>query len=395
MYILSLNINNSHFIQQYPFNIDFGKECNIINGNNIEVMKALLPYYLGKVDCIYIDPPYNNGEKYRFYPDDMHHESWIKMMTKTITILADFINPKNGSLWISIDDTEMPYLRIICDKIFGRNNFVSTFIWQQRNTRENRKVFSNNHEYILVYTKNQEGFKAKRNPLPPTEAMLNSYSNPDNDPRGPWQSVTCNVQDGHAVESQFYTLVAPNGKEHNPPQGRCWIHNQKDMNKLIADGRIWFGKDGNGVPRKKKYLKEANLVAVPETLWTSEFAGTNNDAKKHLKALDIYDKYLFDTPKPEKLIKRIIEIATDETELVMDVFLGSGTTTAVAHKLGRRYIGIENNLKTFQYACKRMQCVCNGFDKGGISEDVYWYGGGEFKSDIFSMSDLRADSYAV
>lgn len=394
---MPFDINDSRTYKINNFDITDGNECNLINGDNIAVMKALLPKYRGKVDCIYIDPPYNNGEKYKYYPDDMHHDTWVKMMKDTIRLLAEFINPENGSLWISIDDTEMAYLKVICDEILGRASFVSTFIWQQRNTRENRKVFSNNHEYILLYTKNQEGFKAKRHPLPPTDAMLKSYSNPDNDPRGPWQSVTCNVQDGHAVPSQFYELTAPNGKKHNPPKGRCWIHNETDMNKLIDEGRIWFGKDGNGVPRKKKYLKEANLVAVPETLWTSDFAGTNNDAKKHLKALDIYDKALFDTPKPEKLIKRIFEIATDEDDLVMDVFLGSGTTAAVAQKMDRRYIGIENNPDTFDYACKRMKCVCSGEDKGGISEDVLWCGGGQFKVDVDSDSidDFKMKYHAV
>ena len=358
---------------------------SLIRGDNIVVMQELLQNgFGGKIDCIYIDPPYNNGEDYTFYSDYISHELWIEMMRKTIMLLRKFINPNGGSLWISIDDAEMPYLRVLCDEIMGRSSFVSTIVWQQRNTRENRKAFSNNHEYILVYTLNLKSFKDKRNLLPPTKTMIESYTNPDNDPRGPWQSITCNAQDGHSVPNQFYWIQAPNGKRHYPPQGRCWIHKKDVMEKLISDGRIWFGKDGNGVPRKKKYLSEAQLGVVPESLWLADFAGTNMDAKKHLLDLGIYKKYIFDTPKPEKLIKRILEISTNKEDLVMDVFLGSGTTASTAHKMNRKYIGIENNAITFEHAVKRMECVIGG-EPGGISKDVGWAGGGMY--DVFIECD--------
>lgn len=339
----------------------------LINGDNLSVMEKLKPLYGGQVDCIYIDPPYNNGETYKYYPDDIDHDKWMDYMEQAITHLREFLNPAHGSLWISIDDSEMAYLKVLCDKIFGRRNFVTTIVWQQRTSRENRTIFSNDHEYILVYTVNIDGFKAKRNLLPPTEAMSNSYQNPDNDPRGAWQSVTLNVQDGHAVPSQFYTIVAPNGKRHDPPQGRCWVYNEEKTKAKIANNEIWFGRDGNGVPRLKKFLKDATKGIVPQTLWTAEFAGTNAKAKKHLKQLGIYDKELFETPKPESLIRRILEIATNEGDTVMDVFAGSGATCSTAMKMKRNFIAVERNPKTFGYIIERMERVM-GNEQGGVSD---------------------------
>lgn len=348
----------------------------IIQGDNIEVLKDLHVLYNQKISCIYIDPPYNNGEEYKYYSDDSSHEDWLERMELILTELKPFLK-KDGSIWISIDDGEMHYLKILCDKIFGRKSFISTIVWQQRNTRENRKAFSNNHEYILVYSPDPLAFKKKRNLLPITEDVLSRYSNPDNDPRGPWQSVTANVQDGHAVPSQFYEVIAPNGKKHNPPKGRCWIYNQERMNEEILKGNIWFGKDGNGVPRVKKFISQSKMGIVPETLWLSSFAGTNKDAKTHLHKLHIYNENFFDTPKPENLISKIIEISTSTGEIVMDAYLGSGTTSATAHKMGRGYIGIEKNEITCGYIQERMTQVLAG-EKGGVSKQLGWHGGGEF-----------------
>lgn len=348
----------------------------IFKGDNIEILQHLHASYDNSVSCIYIDPPYNNGEKYTFYDDDVSHGMWLDQMESVLRELKPLLK-EDGSIWISIDDGEMHYLKVLCDNVFGRKSFVTTIVWQQRNTRENRKAFSNNHEYILVYSPNPIAFKKKRNLLPITDDVLERYSNPDNDPRGPWQSVTANVQDGHAVASQFYEIIAPNGKIHNPPPGRCWIYNQERMNEEIASGNIWFGKDGNGVPRVKKFISERMKGIVPETLWLSSFVGTNKDAKTHLRKLKIYDEKLFDTPKPETLIGQIIEIASNPDEIVMDVFLGSGTTVAAAHKLGRSYIGIEKEPSTCTYILERMKQVISG-EHGGISKKVHWTGGGEF-----------------
>jgi adenine-specific DNA-methyltransferase len=347
----------------------------LILGNNQTVLKDLKPLYAQKVDLIYIDPPYNRGDNFKFYKDVKNHDEWIEAMKATILELKDFLQ-EDGSIWVSIDDSEMAYLKVCCDSIFGRNNFVSTIVWQKRNTRENRNIFSNNHEYVLVYAKDKNLFKKKRNLLPATPELLKRYKNPDNDPRGSWQSVTLSVQAGHAVESQFYQILSPTGKMHNPPKGRCWIYNEERMLEEIKKNNIWFGSDGNCVPRQKKFLADAKLGVVPETLWSVDFAGSTKDAKQELLALDIYDEDVFDTPKPEQLLRRIIEIATNENDLLMDCFVGSGTTAAVAHKLGRNYIGIEIDKRSFKYTANRLEKVCKG-DAGGISSSVGWIGGGD------------------
>lgn len=345
----------------------------LILGDNQTVLKDLKATYEETVDLIYIDPPYNRGDNFKFYKDDKKHSEWIQTMQTTILKLKQLLKV-DGSLWISIDDSEMAYLKVCCDSIFGRENFVTTIVWQKRNTRENRKIFSNNHEYILVYAKDKKKFKKKRNLLPATPDLLKRYKNPDNDPRGLWQSITLSVQAGHAVDSQFYPIISPTGKITNPPKGRCWIYNENKMLEEIANNNIWFGAKGNNVPRLKKFLSDSKIGIVPETLWSANFAGTTKDAKQELLTLNIYDKDIFDTPKPEKLLYRIMQIATDKNDLVLDCFLGSGTTAAVAHKYGRNYIGIDFDERTFKYAYERLKKVCQG-ESGGISNEIGWTGG--------------------
>jgi adenine-specific DNA-methyltransferase len=347
----------------------------IIYGDNHKVLKSLGTSFKGIIKCIYIDPPYNNGEIYHHYNDKNDHINWLKEITKTLKLLKPLLS-KDGSIWISIDDEEMHYLKIAADKVFGRQNFMSTIVWQQRTTRENRSVFSKNHEYILVYSINPTEFKRIRNLAPINEKILNRYKNPDSDPRGPWQSVSANVQDGHAVPSQFYNIVSPNGKQYSPPNGRCWIYNESKMKKEIMDNNIWFGRDGKGVPRIKKFLNGSARGLTPETLWLADFAGTNKIAKKHLLEMFPNSK-LFDTPKPEHLIRQILNISTNEGDLVLDCYLGSGSTISVAHKMNRRYIGIENGSHVVDLVVERMKLVVNG-EKGGISNSVSWKGGGNF-----------------
>jgi len=272
----------------------------------------------------------------------------------------------------------MAYLRVEADRIFGRENFAGTIIWQQRKSRENRAVFSCNHEYILVYAKDIKEFKKKRNLLPVDEDFINSkYKNPDNDPRGPWQSVTANVQSGHAVPSQFYTVVSPTGVRHDPPKGRCWIYNEERMKREIAEGNIWFGKDGSNTPRVKKFLHDAKIGLTPETIWLADEVGTSDSAKKQLMTLFPDKENIFETPKPEELLKRIIEIASDEGDYILDCYIGSGTTIATAHKLSRHYIGIEIGDQMSELVVKRMNKVIEG-ENSGISELVGWQGGGDF-----------------
>jgi adenine-specific DNA-methyltransferase len=363
------------FMEEYSYGVR-DTENMLIYGDNIEVLDLLSKKYSGLVKCIYIDPPYNNGEQYTHYNDNKSHEQWLDEIIETLGKLAPLLS-EDGSIWISIDDSEVHYLKVAADKVFGRKNFLTTIIWQHRTTRENRKVFSNNHEYILVYARNPEKFKLSRNLLPATPEILARYKNPDNDPRGPWQSISAHVQAGHAVKSQFYEIVAPNGKKHTPPNGRCWVYTKERMEQEIRNNNIWFGKDGNGVPRIKKFLSEKKIGVTPETLWLGSDVGTTNTAKKHLLSL-FPEKPVFDTPKPEQLIKRILEIATNEGDLVLDAYLGSGTTTAVAHKMNRKYIGIEIGSHILDIAVPRMQKVING-EGGGISKDVGWTGGGGFK----------------
>ena len=333
----------------------------IIQGENLDVLDYLYKEYCDKVKCIYIDPPYNNGENYTHY-DDSVHEEWIVELKKRLRKLKPLLTT-DGSIWISIDDSEVHYLKVAADEIFDRKNFVTTIIWQQRTTRENRKIFSNNHEYILVYAKNKSEFSKSINKLKGNGDQIARYKNPDNDKRGSWQSISLNVQAGHAVESQFYEIVSPNGKIHNPPKGRCWVYNKEKMYGLIKDGRVWFGKKGNGVPRLKKYLSESDIKITPATLWLGNDVGTNKEAKKHLIKL-FPDKEVFDTPKPERLLKRIFEIATNENDLVLDAYVGAGTTVAVAHKMKRQYIGIDKGEHIVDYVVARQRLVLEGKSLG-------------------------------
>lgn len=357
----------------------------LIKGNNKDILPELVGEFGGKVKCVYIDPPYNNGDSYHYYNDNISETSWLKDISYVLMYLKMLLT-KDGSIWISIDDSEMAYLKVAADKVLGRENFAGTIVWQQRKTRENRAVFSCNHEYILVYAKDIKKFKKSRNLLPVGEDFINSkYKNPDNDPRGPWQSISASVQAGHAVPSQFYTIVSPAGIEFNPPKGRCWAYNEERMKKEIANGNIWFGLEGLNAPRIKKFLSTAKIGLTPQTLWAGDDFGTTDSAKKHLLSLFPHQEKVFDTPKPEELIRQILEIATNEGDLVLDSYLGSGTTLAVAHKLKRNYIGIEIGEQMTELVVNRLKSVIMG-EKGGISDISNWQGGGDFAYFIFDKT---------
>ncbi|WP_242353924.1 site-specific DNA-methyltransferase [Anaeromyxobacter sp. SG64] len=356
----------------------FGEDCGgnrIIHGENARVLAHLGASLKGAVRCIYIDPPYNNQERYFHYSDALSHDDWMGGIVERLELMAPLLT-EDGSIWISIDDREVHYLKVAADRIFGRENFVSTVIWQQRTTRENRKVFSNNHEYLLVYARDVKRFRLSRNRLPATPEVLGRYKNPDGDPRGSWQSVSANVQGGHGTDSQFYVLVAPNGRRHAPPKGRCWVYTKDRMDREIRANNVWFGRDGNGAPRLKRFLAESPGL-TPETLWFATDVGTNDSAKKHLLSL-FADAPVFDTPKPEELIARVLHIATRPGDMVLDAYLGSGTTAAVAHKMGRRYIGIEEGGHAVTHCATRLRAVVEG-EGGGVSAAVGWSGGGGFE----------------
>lgn len=357
--------------------LSYGVGDNIlVHGDNLEALKALLPFYAGEVKCIYIDPPYNTGSAFEHYDDNLEHSTWLNMMYPRLKLLREFLR-EDGSIWISIDDAESHYLKVMCDEIFGRKNFVANIVWQQRTTRENRKVFSANCETLLVYAQSAPQFGETRNDLPLTDEILARYKNPDNDPRGPWQSVSINAQGGHGTPAQFYDLVAPNGKVHKLPKGRCWLYTQQKLAEEVAQNNIWFGANGNSAPRKKKFLSEATAGVTPETLWLADFAGTNDEAKKETNTL-FEEGNFFDTPKPERLIQKVLTIATNPGDLVLDSFLGSGTTAAVAQKMGRRWIGIEMGDHAKTHCAVRLKKVVDG-EQGGISKAVNWQGGGGFR----------------
>lgn len=345
----------------------------IIQGDNRLALELLKQRYAGSIRCAYIDPPYNNQERYTHYVDDQGHEAWLSELTSCAKQIKALLRP-DGSLWISIDDRQVHYLKVALDEVFGRDNFVSTIVWEQRTTRENRKVFSNNHEYLLVYAMNIRQFKEKRGLLDWDDEILSRFKNPDNDPRGLWQSVSANAQAGHATKSQFYDVIAPSGQRHKPPKGRCWVYNQARMKEEIANNNVWFGKKGDRVPRLKRFLRDARRGFTPHTLWQADEVGTNDHAKKHL--LELFPREaLFDTPKPEPLIHRILCIATEPNDLVLDAYLGSGTTAAVAHKMGRRYIGIEKGDHAVTHCADRIRKVIAG-EQGGVSLALAWRGGG-------------------
>ncbi len=348
----------------------------LIHGDNLAVLDRIGGNLKGAVRCVYIDPPYNNNERYAHYDDRGSHGQWLATMETTLEGLAPLLSA-DGSLWISIDDNEVHYLKVLADRVLGRERFVTTIVWEHRTSRENRRVFSNNHEYLLVYANDPALFKASRNPVPLSEEILARYRNPDDDPRGPWQSISLTAQAGHGTKSQFYSLLAPNGRRHKPPKGRCWIYTEDRMRRAIADGAVWFGADGNGVPRLKRFLSSAPEGMTPPTLWSADFAATSARAKREVLRLFPGER-VFETPKPERLLAQILGIATDPGDLVLDAYLGSGTTAAVAHKMNRRWIGIESGEHAVSHCAGRLAQVVDG-ERGGVSEQFGWSGGGGFR----------------
>ena len=355
---------------------DAESENLLIQGDNLDALKALLPYYAGRVKCIAIDPPYNTRSAFQHYDDNLEHSTWLSLMYPRLELLRDLL-AEDGSIWINIDDFELHYLKVLMDEVFGRKNFVTTIVWQMRTSRENRRVFSNNHEYMLVYAMNPERWAELRNDLELTDEVRSRYKNPDNDPRGPWQSVSANAQAGHGTPDQFYVLTAPSVKKHELPKGRCWLYTESRIKEETAKGNIWFGKDGNGAPRIKKFLSEVKAGLTPETLWLADEVGTNDFAKKALLQV-LKEQEVFETPKPETLLQRVIHIATNRGDLVLDSFLGSGTTAVVAHKMARRWIGVELGEHAVTHCVPRLKKVVDG-EQGGISEAVGWKGGGGFR----------------
>jgi adenine-specific DNA-methyltransferase len=363
----------------------------IIFGDNLLALKALEKEYFGQINCIYIDPPYNTGSAFEHYDDGLEHSTWLSLMRERLIILWNLLHPENGSIWISIDDREMPYLRVLLDEICGRTSFIASNVWQKRYSRENREAIGDVHEYILVYAKDRKVFKERRNKVPLTEQQAKVYKNTNNDPKGRWRSIPMTAQAGHATASQFYEVVSPSGKIFTPPEGRCWGLAEATFLRLKDEGRIWFGKKGDSQPNTIRYLSEVDGV-TPWTWWPSDEVGHTDASKKEQHAL-FGKKDAFDTPKPELLIERIIHIATKPGDLVLDSFAGSGTTGAVAHKMGRKWIMVELGEHCHTHIIPRMQKVIDGDDQGGISKAVNWKGGGGFRYYSLAPSLLEKDQW--
>lgn len=350
---------------------DSDTENMLIQGENLEALKALLPYYAGQVKCIYIDPPYNTQSAFEHYDDNLEHSTWLSTIYPRLEVLRDLL-AENGSIWVSIDDNEGHYLKVIMDEVFGRNNFLSTVIWQKKYAaKSDSKYLSESHDFILAYAKKLDAFTLNR--LQKTEKQFARYTNKDNDPRGNWKPD--NVLRNEPRDYAIFPVKLPSGREVMPPSGTSWRYTKEKFQELIADNRIWFGVDGNARPAIKRFLSEVTETMPATTLWTYDEVGHNDESKKESKIL--FDIDLFGTPKPERLIQRIIHLATNPNDLILDSFLGSGTTTAVAHKMGRRYIGIEMGEHAVTHCVPRLQKVIEG-EQGGISKDVNWQGGGGF-----------------
>jgi len=368
-------------------------ENMLIHGDNLLALKALEQNYTGKIKCIYIDPPYNTGSAFEHYDDGVEHSTWLSLIKPRLDILWRLLDAKEGSLWISIDDNEMPYLRIVLDEICGRDKFIASNVWQKRYSRENREAIGDVHEYILTYAKDRTKFKETRNKIPLTEAQAKVYTNPNNDLRGRWRTIPITAQAGHATPSQFYEIISPSGKKFFPSEGRCWGISEATFRKLEKEGRIYFGKNGDSQPNTIRYLSEVEGM-TPWTWWNHEEVGHTDEAKKEQHVI-FGKENSFETPKPERLIERIISIATNPNDIVLDSFLGSGTTSAVAHKMKRRWIGIELGEHATTHCLPRMVEVVKGKDKGGITENVNWKGGGGFKFYTLAPSLVQKDKYGT
>ncbi|MCX4373014.1 MAG: site-specific DNA-methyltransferase, partial [Dysosmobacter sp.] len=305
-------------------------ENMLIHGDNLLALKALEGKYAGQVKCIYIDPPYNTGSAFEHYDDNLEHSQWLQLIRPRLEILWRLLS-ENGSFWISIDDDERDYLKVLCDEIFGRNQYITSMVWQKRYSPDIRTAISDAHEYILCYAKDPKIFKESRNLLPLTEAQTKQFTNPDNDPRGLWKAIDFTAP-GYRP-NQMYEIQLPSGRIVTPPAGRCWRVTVDGFNQFKSENKMYYGKDGNGVPSVKRFLSEMPGM-VPWSWWKHDEVGHSQEGKKESQSLFGKDN-TFTSPKPERLIERIIHIATNPGDLVLDSFLGSGTTAAVAHKMGR------------------------------------------------------------
>ncbi len=356
----------------------------LIFGDNLLALKALEQEFAGKVKCVFIDPPYNTGSAFTHYDDGVEHSIWLGLMRDRLEIIKRLLSD-DGSLWITIDDNEAHYLKVMCDEIFGRSNFVSNLIWQKKMAPQGHaQWFSDNHDHILVYTINKLNWSP--NLLGRTEEQNSRYDRND-DERGLYtpDNFTISLTGGArgaqyartGVSENIYEITLPSGRKVLPPKGRCWAAKPSRYLELLADNLIVFGKGGDGVPMIKRFLKDVKQGTVPLSVLLHSEVGGNTEAKKEVREFN--DSDIFSTPKPERLLERILHLATSPGDLVLDSFAGSGTTGAVAHKMGRRWIMVELGEHCHTHIIPRLQKVIDGQDPGGVTEATGWQGGGGFR----------------
>jgi adenine-specific DNA-methyltransferase len=363
----------------------------LIFGDNLLALKALEQDYAGKVKCVFIDPPYNTGSAFEHYDDGVEHSLWLSLLRERVELLYRLLE-SGGSLWVVLDDNEVHYLKVLLDEVFGRTHFVCSIVWQKVFAKKNKALISGSHDTILVYAKDIQ--KWQRNLMPRTSDQEKAFKNPDKDPRGAWQSVSYSVQseDSEKRRAYRYDIRTPSGALASPPSGRHWNGLPERTEILIKENRLWFGPKGDRPPRLKVFLNEVQDGIVPDTWWKHEDCGNNQESKKEQIAL-LPNSEPFSTAKPERLIRRIIHIATNPGDLVLDSFLGSGTTAAVAHKMGRRWVGIELGEHCHTHCIPRLKKVIDGEDPGGITKAVDWQGGGGFRYYKLAPSLLEKDKW--
>jgi adenine-specific DNA-methyltransferase len=356
----------------------------LIFGDNLLALKALEAELAGKVKCIFIDPPYNTGSAFEHYDDGSEHSLWLSMMRDRLELLKTMLT-EDGSIWITLDDSEAHYLKVICDELFGRRNFIANIIWQKKSSPSNdAKWISDNHDHIIVFAKNKEIWRPVK--LERTQEQNSIYKHSDEFDgvasdgsfygRGPWFPGDMTVKT--ISENALYEITTPSGRKVKPADGRAWVYSKAKFDELVLDNRITFGKDGNNKPCIKRFLTEVEeSKIVPKSVWLYSEVGENRNARQEVKKFNIQDP--FSTPKPEALLERVISLATNPGDLVLDSFAGSGTTGAVAHKMGRRWVLIELQETAHTHIIPRLTKVIDGSDQGGISSSVGWKGGGGFR----------------
>ena len=359
----------------------------LIFGDNLLALKALEQEFTGKVKCVFIDPPYNTGSAFEHYDDGLEHSLWLSMMRDRLELLRKLLTD-DGSIWITIDDNEAHYLKVLCDEVFGRVNFIANVIWQKLHARNNSaQHLSTDHDSILVFGK--DASKWQRNKVGRTEASDADFWNPDADTRGDWRRSDLTAAKPYADGK--YEVVGPHGDRFSPRQNRWWSISRETFDGLAADGRIWWGKTGRTFPFRKRFRSELGEL-VPTTIWLHEEVGNNREAKQEITRVFGRDD-IFATPKPERLAQRVIHIASRPGDLVLDSFAGSGTTGAVAHKMGRRWIMVELGDHCHTHIIPRLRKVIDGEDAGGVTEATGWKGGGGFRYYRLAPSLLQQDRY--